>query len=208
MDATCTPFTMRLLLLLPNCRCAIRVPSGEYDGEFTRVPGAAVTSTVCVPADSSSSGADVLAARAQMLGTPSPTYNASGLLCSIDGYPSSGCGDQTGAEQDHRNTERRVAPDWPLEEQSVKSQRQHRVGIEQQHRDARIERLDALPEAYGLSATQNNRKFFATWSTSPNGMISSAVFSSTLGLPRRNSMVQEIYGLCALMMVSKRPHGI
>src|SRR5207253_927744 len=67
VDATCTPFTMRLLLLLPNCRCAIRVPSGEYDGEFTRVPAAAVTTTVCVPD---------LSRAWILLFTPKPTTNA------------------------------------------------------------------------------------------------------------------------------------
>ena len=41
-------------------------------------------------------GAEFLAARAQILNTPPPTYDRSGLLCSIDGYPATGCGEQTG----------------------------------------------------------------------------------------------------------------
>ena len=54
-------------------------------------------SAVCVPADSSDNGAAVLAARAQQLGTPAPRFDSSGFVCGIDGYPSSGCGEQTGA---------------------------------------------------------------------------------------------------------------
>jgi hypothetical protein len=53
-------------------------------------------STVCVPVDGTPTDAAVLQQRSQQLGTPSPTYNSSGLLCSIDGYPSSGCGERTG----------------------------------------------------------------------------------------------------------------
>ena len=53
-------------------------------------------SAVCVPADSSDNGAAVLAARARQLGTPAPRFDSSGFVCGIDGYPSSGCGEQTG----------------------------------------------------------------------------------------------------------------
>jgi hypothetical protein len=53
---------------------------------------------VCVPAESSDSGAALLAKRAEMLGVPAPRFNSSGLLCAIDGYPSDGCGEQTGAK--------------------------------------------------------------------------------------------------------------
>ena len=53
-------------------------------------------SAVCVPADSSDNGAAVLAARARQLGTPAPRFDSSGFVCGIDGFPSSGCGEQTG----------------------------------------------------------------------------------------------------------------
>jgi hypothetical protein len=36
----------------------------------------------------------LLATRASMLGVPAPRYNASGLLCAIDGQPASGCGSE------------------------------------------------------------------------------------------------------------------
>ena len=49
-------------------------------------------SAVCVPGSSGDNGATILAARASMLGTPQPRYAASGLLCAIDGMPSTGCG--------------------------------------------------------------------------------------------------------------------
>src|SRR5207253_5775657 len=49
-------------------------------------------SAVCVPGSSRDNGATILAARASMLGTPQPRYNSSGLLCSIDGLPETGCG--------------------------------------------------------------------------------------------------------------------
>jgi hypothetical protein len=44
--------------------------------------------------DGNMNGAQFLALRAQILNVPQPTYNASGLLCSIDGYPRTGCGER------------------------------------------------------------------------------------------------------------------
>ena len=52
-------------------------------------------SVACVPVRDSSTGADVLAARARQLGTPPPRYESSGLLCGIDGRPATGCGTHT-----------------------------------------------------------------------------------------------------------------
>jgi hypothetical protein len=51
----------------------------------------------CVPVPAGSNGAQVLAARATMLGEPAPRYAESGLLCAIDGYPATGCGQQVGS---------------------------------------------------------------------------------------------------------------
>jgi hypothetical protein len=53
-------------------------------------------SAVCVPSSSSDNGATILAARASMLGTPQPRFSSSGLLCSIDGLPATGCGEAHG----------------------------------------------------------------------------------------------------------------
>jgi hypothetical protein len=50
----------------------------------------------CVPVAAGSNGAQVLAVRAKMLGVPAPRYNESGLLCAIDGYPATGCGQAVG----------------------------------------------------------------------------------------------------------------
>jgi hypothetical protein len=53
-------------------------------------------SAVCVAAASTDNGATVLATRASMLGLPQPRFDASGLLCAIDGMPAQGCGVQHG----------------------------------------------------------------------------------------------------------------
>ena len=50
----------------------------------------------CVLAKAGESGAHVLQSQAQLLRYPSPRYAESGLLCAIDGYPTSGCGTQSG----------------------------------------------------------------------------------------------------------------
>lgn len=55
------------------------------------------TTTVCVPEESSDTGASVLAARARLLGRPAPRYASSGLLCAIDGFPNEGCGTRGGS---------------------------------------------------------------------------------------------------------------
>lgn len=46
----------------------------------------------CVTVPQGATGAEVLAERARQLGRAHPRYASSGLLCGIDGYPSSGCG--------------------------------------------------------------------------------------------------------------------
>jgi hypothetical protein len=50
----------------------------------------------CVTVPTGSNGAQVLTARAKLLGEPAPRYAVSGLLCAIDGYPATGCGLATG----------------------------------------------------------------------------------------------------------------
>lgn len=54
---------------------------------------AADVAVTCVQVANGASGSQVLAKRAQMLGTPAPRYDPNtGLLCAIDGHPVSGCG--------------------------------------------------------------------------------------------------------------------
>jgi len=53
-------------------------------------------SAVCVAAASTDNGATVLSTRASMLGLLQPRFDASGLLCAIDGVPAQGCGAQNG----------------------------------------------------------------------------------------------------------------
>ncbi len=47
----------------------------------------------CTAASVRDNGATVLAARAAALGRPRPRFNGSGLLCAIDGFPATGCGE-------------------------------------------------------------------------------------------------------------------
>ena len=61
--------------------------------------GTGAPSTVCVTVDDRATGAEVLEARARQLGTPPPRYE-NGLLCAIDGYPTSGCVE--GADEGYR----------------------------------------------------------------------------------------------------------
>jgi hypothetical protein len=51
----------------------------------------------CVSVPPGSDGAQVLVARAKILGVPAPRYNETGLLCAIDGYPTTGCGLESGS---------------------------------------------------------------------------------------------------------------
>ncbi len=71
-------------------RVAVVIDFGTSPGS----PGG--TSQVCVPVSERTDAAALLAARAQQLGVVAPRYNGVGLLCSIDGYPSSGCGESVG----------------------------------------------------------------------------------------------------------------
>lgn len=53
------------------------------------------TSVVCVVVPSGSTGVTALRARSTRLGTAAPRFNASGLLCAIDGKPAApACGEQ------------------------------------------------------------------------------------------------------------------
>jgi hypothetical protein len=64
---------------------AIAVDGGQAGAEWS-----------CVVVPQRSTGADVLVARAAQLGRPAPTYDSSGLLCTIDGAPNDGtCGNPT-----------------------------------------------------------------------------------------------------------------
>lgn len=57
----------------------------------------ASVSVTCVPAGSRDNGAQVLGARAELLGTSGLRFNSSGLLCAIDNVPATGCGDRSSA---------------------------------------------------------------------------------------------------------------
>jgi len=66
--------------------------------DATRVSGPGSpygTDTYCATTPRGSTGSDVLDVRAAALHRPPPVYQR-GLLCSIDGYPTTGCGDSDG----------------------------------------------------------------------------------------------------------------
>lgn len=53
--------------------------------------------TTCVDVEQGDSSAVALRRRAEKLGVPAPRYDASGLMCAIDGYPATGCGEPDGS---------------------------------------------------------------------------------------------------------------
>ena len=80
--------------------CGDPVPSGSVRVVMVVDPGetSAGPSSVCLVVPSGTTGSQLLARRAAELGmSPSryPRYAGSGLLCAIDGFPATGCGDRT-----------------------------------------------------------------------------------------------------------------
>jgi hypothetical protein len=63
--------------------------------DFGDLPNPPPTTSTCVSASDGDNGAEILAARARQIGTPAPRFDSSGLLCAIDGLPSTGCGVRT-----------------------------------------------------------------------------------------------------------------
>lgn len=82
-------------------------PAAGAATECARVPGRVVVAlvvddgktvnTTCVDVEPGDSGAVALRRRAEKLGVPVPRYDASGLMCAIDGYPATGCGEPDGS---------------------------------------------------------------------------------------------------------------
>lgn len=52
------------------------------------------SSATCLVVPANTTGSQLLARRGAELGTGSPRYGSSGLLCAIDGMPATGCGDR------------------------------------------------------------------------------------------------------------------
>lgn len=69
---------------------SVRVVMVVDPGETSNGP-----SSVCLVVPSGTTGSQLLARRAAELGMSSPRYAGSGLLCAIDGFPATGCGDRT-----------------------------------------------------------------------------------------------------------------
>lgn len=83
-------------LVAPQCAAATGEVTVTVIIDFGDVPGGPHgPSVACVPVAEDATGTELLAARARQLGTPPPRYDASGLLCAIDGLPVNGCGEAT-----------------------------------------------------------------------------------------------------------------
>lgn len=81
-------------LVAPSITGDCAAAAGEIRVSVVVDAGAGGPSEVCVAVSSGATGADVLAERARVLGTPPPRWDGSGLLCAIDGVPETGCGER------------------------------------------------------------------------------------------------------------------
>jgi hypothetical protein len=77
----------------------------------------------CVPAASRDNGAQLLGARASMLGTAPPRFNVSGLLCAIDNVPATGCGERTSGKYAYWSYWRGTNGTWVYSNSGPASQR-------------------------------------------------------------------------------------
>lgn len=81
-----------------RCGVPTRIPKGDIIVpvvvDFGGPAGKLLVS--CVLARAGATGADVLQSQARLIGYPTPRYADSGLLCAIDGYPTAGCGTESG----------------------------------------------------------------------------------------------------------------
>ena len=76
--------------------CSSPRGAGEVRVVIVVDPGASgAPSSVCMVVPEGTTGSQLLARRAAEIGAAAPRYASSGLLCAIDGHPSSGCGDRT-----------------------------------------------------------------------------------------------------------------
>jgi len=81
----------------PATGCTTPVSEGDVRVVVVVDPGdGGPTSAVCLVVPRGTTGSQVLARRASMVGAPVPRYGSSGLLCAIDGHPTSGCGERGG----------------------------------------------------------------------------------------------------------------
>jgi hypothetical protein len=93
-----TAVTVALLAVTPTRAPALGRPCAQGELRVAVVVDfgdSASVSVSCVPAGLRDNGAQLLGARASLLGTPAPRFNASGLLCAIDNVPATGCGERT-----------------------------------------------------------------------------------------------------------------
>ena len=84
--------------LQPRCAVPTRLSKGQIVVPVVVDFGgsAAKLLVTCVVTRAGTTGAELLQAQARLVGYPIPRYAESGLLCGIDGYPTSGCGTESG----------------------------------------------------------------------------------------------------------------
>jgi len=76
-----------------QAQSVVAVPVVVDPGDLADAPGG--PETLCLTLPAGATGRDVLIERARVLGRPAPRWDPNGLLCAIDGYPASGCGERT-----------------------------------------------------------------------------------------------------------------
>jgi hypothetical protein len=77
-------------------RCGGQVPSAHIRVVVVVDNGVNAPNATCLVVAQGTTGAQLWADRAAVLGTQRPRYADSGLLCAFDGYPASGCGEPSG----------------------------------------------------------------------------------------------------------------
>jgi hypothetical protein len=84
--------------------CSSPVPAGQIRVVMVVDPGETGPrgpTATCLVVAAGTSGAKILAQRASQLGLPAPRYAESGLLCGLDGFPSTGCPVNSGGGYDY-----------------------------------------------------------------------------------------------------------
>ena len=75
--------------------CTEPVAAGQIRVVIVVDPGdAGSPSSACLVVPAGTTGSQALSRRAAELGRTVPRYGGSGLLCALDGHPTSGCGDR------------------------------------------------------------------------------------------------------------------
>ena len=121
-----TAITVASLIVAPASAPALGRPCAAGELHVAVIvdfgTGSSVNMT-CVPAASRDNGAQLLGARASVLGTVAPRFNVSGLLCAIDNVPVTGCGERTSGHYAYWSYWRGTNGTWVYSNSGPASQR-------------------------------------------------------------------------------------